>query len=203
MKHVMTATTSHRKRNRGYDETHRALIATAVRLISEKGTDALSIAALARATGINRTTVYYHFAAREELLAAVRHWSSEQLTVAFSGTAPQEERIDHISRFVLENPELIKLWIEDFVSGADIRESYPQWDALVAGVARSSGEADIDAEIFCTLLITGAVIGPRIFRNAVRPEASDSEITARFRKEQQRRVAQHLCQNFDTCVVKI
>ncbi len=182
----MTATTSHRKRNRGYDETHRALIETAVRLISEKGVDSLSIAALARATGINRTTVYYHFTAREELLAAVRHWSSDQLVSAFSGPAPQEERIDHISRFVLENPELIKLWIEDFVSGNDIRESYPQWDALVAGISKLTGGSGADAEVFCTLLITGAVIGPRIFRNAVRPDASDAEITARFRTEQQR-----------------
>jgi AcrR family transcriptional regulator len=182
----MTAPTSNRKPNKGYDETHRALIETAVRLISEKGAEALSIAALARATGINRTTVYYHFAAREDLLAAVRHWSSEQLTVAFNGPAPQEERIDHISRFVLENPELIKLWIEDFVSGKDIRESYPQWDALVTGIGSLIGRSGADAEIFCTLLITGAVIGPRIFRNSVCPDASDAEITARFRKEQQR-----------------
>lgn len=182
----MKATLSSRKRNRGYDDTHRALIETAVRLISEKGADALSIAALARATGIDRTTVYYHFASREELVRAVRHWSSEQLTVAFSGPASQEERIDHISRFVLENPELIKLWIEDFVSGTDIRESYPQWDALVAGIDALTGDNGTDAEIFCTILITGAVIGPRVFRNSVRPDATDDEVTTRFRKEQQR-----------------
>lgn len=38
---------------------------------------------------------------------------------------PQHERIDYITHFVLENPELIKLWIEDFVSTTDIRNSYP------------------------------------------------------------------------------
>ena len=47
------------------------MIETAVRLISETGPDALSIAALARAMGINRTTVYYHFEHREALIGAV------------------------------------------------------------------------------------------------------------------------------------
>src|ERR1700752_2067815 len=66
------------KRNKGFEETHREMIETAVRLISEKGVEALSIAALARATGVNRTTVYYHFENREALIAAVKAWSSEQ-----------------------------------------------------------------------------------------------------------------------------
>jgi AcrR family transcriptional regulator len=178
--------TESRKPNRGYDETHKALIETAVRLISEKGADALSVAALARATEINRTTVYYHFKTREDLLRAVRQWSSGQLATAFSSPASQEERIDQISRFVLENPGLMKLWIEDFVSGNDIRESYPHWDALVEGVRGLIDGSGADAEIFCTLLITGAVIGPRVYRNAVNPDASDTEITERFRLEQQR-----------------
>src|SRR5690625_6402983 len=32
------------------------------------------------------------------------------------------------SRFVLENPELIKLWIDDFIAPGDIRDRYPLWD---------------------------------------------------------------------------
>ena len=177
---------SSRKPNKGYDDTHMALIETAVRLISEKGAEALSIAALARATDINRTTVYYHFKARDDLLRAVKSWSSQQLATAFSSPASQDERIDQISRFVLENPELMKLWIDDFVSGNDIRDSYPQWDALVEGVRGLIDGSEADAEIFCTLLITGAVIGPRVYRNAVNPDATDVEITERFRVEQQR-----------------
>lgn len=178
--------TDSRKPNKGYDETHKTLIETAVRLISEKGSDALSIAALARATDINRTTVYYHFKARDDLLHAVKHWSARQLATAFSSPASQDERIDQITRFVLGNPELMKLWIEDFVSGSDIRESYPHWDALVEGVRGLIDNSSADAEIFCTLLITGAVIGPRVYRNAINPDASDDEVTERFRSEQQR-----------------
>lgn len=186
MNAIMANDQGTRRRNRGYEDTHKALIETAVRLISEQGASALSIAELARATGIDRTSVYYHFKTREELLRAVRDWSSEQLTAAFTGPGSQDERIDHITRFVLENPELIRLWTDDFLAGADIRESYPLWDSLVESIRQKVTDSEIDAEIFCTMLITGSVIGPGIFRKAVRPDASNADIIERFRREQQR-----------------
>lgn len=178
------------KRNKGFDETHHEIIEAAVRLISEKGVGALSMAAVARAVGINRTTLYYHFDDREALLRAVKLWSSEQLMKVFSLDLPQQDRIDYLSRFVLENPELIKLWIEDFISGGDIRNSYPLWDALVDGV-RSTFAAEfpdetIDAEVYCLGLVTSAVIAPRVFRNSVRPDEDIETIVRRFRSEQQR-----------------
>jgi AcrR family transcriptional regulator len=178
------------RRNKGFDDTHQEMIETAVRLISEKGTESLSIAAVARRMGINRTTVYYHFDSREALLKAVKVWSSAQLAKAVNPIAPQTERIDYIYRFVLENPELIKLWIEDFVSGGDIRNSYPAWDALVEGI-RANTAADgsheaVDAEVYCVILLTSAFIGPRVFKNSVRPDEDIDTVVRRFRKEQQR-----------------
>ncbi|WP_343887244.1 helix-turn-helix domain-containing protein [Sphingomonas oligophenolica] len=176
------------RRNRAYSVTHQELIEGAVRLISEKGVEALSVSGLARALKINRTTVYYHFASREALLEAVRLWSSEQLASAFSTDESQSERIAFIARFVIENPDLIKLWIEEFVSPGDIRDRYPRWDELVAGIAESLGER-VDAEIYCTFLLTGAIIGPRVFRQSVRPDLDEAVIVERFRIEQQRMLA--------------
>ena len=181
------------RRNRAYAATHQALIEGAVRLISDKGVEALSIAGLSRALQINRTTVYYHFASREDLLEAVGAWSSEQLALGFSPAASQRERIDFIARFVLENPDLIKLWIDDFISPGDIRERYPKWDDLVAGIAASlggvAGSPPVDAEVYCTLLLTGAIIGPRVFQASVRPDLDGDAIVERFRLEQQRMLA--------------
>ncbi len=177
------------QRNRGFKETHQQMIETAVRLISRKGLEALSVASLAREMGIDRTTVYYHFENREAMVAAVKAWSSEQLASAFRPIGSRAERIDYISRFVLENPELIKLWIEEFVSPGDIRDSYPHWDELVKGVEASFAAAhggDADAEIFCIILLTSAIIGPRVFKNRVRPGASAARVMERFRKEWQR-----------------
>jgi AcrR family transcriptional regulator len=178
------------RRNRSYDETHCDMIATAVRLISEKGADGLSIAALSREMGINRTTVYYHFDSREALLHAVTSWASEQLAAGMDAGAPQPERIGGISRFVLDNPELIKLWIEGFVSGGNIRDSYSRWDELVAGIDRRLSEEfpgeEIDAEVYCVMQLAGSIIGPHVFANSVRPRASQQSIAERFLKEQQR-----------------
>lgn len=178
------------RRNKGFDETHRELIETAVRLISDKGIEALSVSALAREMGINRTTVYYHFENREALLHAVTSWASEELAKGMDFDVPIPQRVGQISRFVLENPELIKLWIDDFISGTDIRDSYTRWDALVDGVrdqlARSLPEDDVDAEVYCVMMLTAAFIGPRVYANSVDPTASTDAIVARFLKEQQR-----------------
>jgi len=166
------------------------MIETAVRLISEKGSDALSIAGLAREMDINRTTVYYHFESREALLEEVKHWSSEQLAKGFSLAAPQAERIEYLTRFVLENPELIKLWIEGLVSGQDIRDSYPLWDRLVAGIrelaAGNNAMVGLDAEVFCINLLVSAIIGPRVFRTGIHPDTDIETVVARFRAEWQR-----------------
>ena len=178
------------RRNKGYDETHRELIETAVRLTSEQGAGALSIAALARAMGINRTTVYYHFDSREALIGAMKDEATAQLAKGMDHDTSAPERSSRITRFVLENPELIKLWIDDFVSGKDIRDVYPRWDDLVAGVARRLAEEqpgeEIDAEIYCALMLAGSIIAPRVFANSVRPGLSVETTVARFLKEEQR-----------------
>jgi AcrR family transcriptional regulator len=181
---------SARRRNKSFEDSHREMIETAVRLISQKGVAAVSIAAVARTMGINRTTVYYHFESREMLLSAVQAWSSEQLAKAFKPVASQQERIDYITRFVLENPELIKLWIEDLISVGDIRTRYPHWDALVEGIrasfiAANPGET-IDAEVYCVILLTSAIIGPRVFKNSVGRKNDTETIVKRFRGERQR-----------------
>jgi AcrR family transcriptional regulator len=187
---MTSAAAGAQRRNKGFEETHQELIETSVRLISENGVEALSVSALARALGVNRTTVYYHFETREALIAAVKAWSSEQLARAFQPTAPQPERIDHITRFVLENPELIKLWIEDFLAPGDIRDRYPHWDALVEGIRRrlaaNGAEDGADAEVYCVMLLTSAFIGPRVFRNSIAPGDDTETVVRRFRQEWRR-----------------
>ncbi|MFA7587932.1 MAG: TetR/AcrR family transcriptional regulator [Novosphingobium sp.] len=178
------------RRNKGFDETHREMIETAVRLISEKGAEALSVAAIAREMGINRTTVYYHFENREALLQAVSSWATEQLATGMDVNASRPERTAHISRFVLENPELIKLWIEEFVSGKDIRASYSKWDELVEGTQgvldRNFPGQGMDAEVYCVMMLAAAIIGPRVYANSIRPGTPVDAIVERFVAEHQR-----------------
>lgn len=178
-----------RKRHRSYEESHREMIETAVRLISEHGVASLSMVAMARTMGIDRTTIYYHFKDREALISEVKVWSSAQLMRAFSFDASLEERIDYTTRYVLENPELMKLWIDDFISVSDIRNSFPLWDKMIQGFApkgQNGEQQTIDAEIYFVNLLTSAIIGPRVFKNSVCPEADTETIVRRFRIERLR-----------------
>jgi len=178
------------RRHKSFEATHREIIETAVRLISEQGVGSLSISAVARALGIDRTTVYYHFDGREALIAAVKAWSSAELAKVFNQPdATQQEKIDYTTRFVLENPELMKLWMDDFLSGVDIRQSYPFWDQLVEGVRKDAayeGHGSVDAEIYCVNLLTSSIIGPRVFRNSVAPAEDNETIVRRFGDERRR-----------------
>lgn len=173
-----------RRRNKAFDETHVALIDTAVRLVSEKGIDALSLSEVAREAGVNRTTVYYHFDSREALVSAVREWSARQLAAAFQPVSSPAERIRYITRFVLENPEVIGMWIEDFLAPGNITERYPEWTGLVEGLGAQLGArpetAAIDPEVYCALLLTWAMIGPRIYGNSVRPNLPVDELVERI-----------------------
>lgn len=178
------------RRNKSYHETHQDMIRTAAGIIAEKGIEALSIAALARAMDINRTTVYYHFDSRDKLIDEVKAWSSEQLAVAFSSGKPRQERIAHIYQFVLENPELIKLWLDDLMSVGDIRQLYPHWDELVEGIrshfATARADVPVDPEVFCVNLLISAFIGPRVFKQSVCPQADNADVIRRFEAESMR-----------------
>ncbi|NBC35311.1 TetR family transcriptional regulator [Novosphingobium sp. FSY-8] len=184
---------SDQRRNRNYAETHRILIEKAVMVITRDGVEALSVAALAREAGMNRSTVYYHFDSREALLSSVKGWSRDQLAQGFHQAIERRQKLDNVVNFVLSNPEVIKLWIDDFIAPGDIRDRYPNWDSMVAGISRAMQaifpDAEADAEVWCVMLVAAAFIGPRVFKNSVRPEESEALIAQRFAREQARLLA--------------
>lgn len=179
-----------RRRNKAFDETHTVLIETAVRLVSEKGMEALSLSQVAREAGVNRTTLYYHFDSRDALIAAVREWSARKLAAAFAPVNSPEERTRYIARFVIENPDVIALWAEDFLAPGRIVDRYPEWEGLVAGLRQQlearPETAGIDAEAYVTLMLTSAMLGPRIYRNSVRPDLPVDEAVERLTQAQVR-----------------
>ena len=185
------AGTGGQRRNRNFEDSHRLLIESAVEIMSRDGVAALSVTAVARETGINRSTVYYHFDSREALVAAVKTWASEQLMTRYLRNTDRNQRMAETLGFVLDKPEVMKLWIDDLLAPGDIRNRYPEWNSLVDSVdERLKGavqdDEDPDAEVFCVMLIVSIFIAPRIFKHSVRPELSHEAIITRFAREQHR-----------------
>lgn len=178
------------RRHRSYIDTHEEIIDAAMHIISEEGVSALSMSGLAQKLGMDRTTLYYHFKDRNALVREVQASSSARLIKAFTFEGPVEDRIDYTTRYVLENSELIKLWIDDFISVGDIRDNFPQWDAFIEAFkeAHKHDEEPPDPEVYFVNLLTSAVIGPRVFKSKVCPDADTDTIVRRFRLERMRMI---------------
>ena len=189
----MSSKNTPQRRHRSYKESHEEIIDAAMHLISEGGVGALSMSAVAQRLGMDRTTLYYHFKDRDALIAEVKISSSARLIKAFTYEGAVEERIDYTTRYVLENPELIKLWIDDFISIGDIRDNFPQWDEFIVAFKdrHEQDEDPADAEVYFVNLLTSAVIGPRVFKNKVCPDADIETVVRRFRLERMRMIRHH------------
>lgn len=173
-----------RRRNKGFEETHLVLIETAIRLVSAKGMEALSLSEVAREAGVNRTTVYYHFADREALIDAIREWSKRQFSTALVPSDTAENRSRSVIRYVLENPEVVALWTEDFLAPGRIADRYATFDSLAEDLgihfASDPRTEGFEGEVFATFMLTWSMVAPRVYRNSVRPDLSIDEAVERL-----------------------
>ena len=173
-------------RKRSYLETHRDLIVSAVKIISQHGSTGLTFALLARELNIDRTTIYYHFKSKDELLKEVRIWSANELAKGFSLVGSPQERIRYTVRYALENPELTKLWIQDLMDPSiDIQQIYPMWDDVVSGIA-AQAEAQmprVRAEIFFLNMLVASVLSPTTFSQKLARGETADEVVNLFENE--------------------
>lgn len=173
-----------RQRNRNYEDTHQLLIEKAGELILESGADGVSVSALARVTGINRSTIYYHFDTREALMDAAQKQSREQLAKGADGSVSRWVGIEHISDFFRNNPEVVASWVDNYIAVGDLRARYPQWDKLLAQLgdafAELTADEPCDTEVYCALVLTSAFMVPRSFANSEHPFDSMERILERL-----------------------
>ena len=154
-----------RHRNRNYENTHRFLIERAAELIAKSGADGVSLCALARVTGINRSTVYYHFETREALMTEAQQWSSKQTAASDNAEVSRWQSIDEVAKLFQSDPEVISSWIDNYMVGGAIRQRYPQWDRLVAQIGAAFAELDshepCDPEVYSMLFLAGSNVARR------------------------------------------
>jgi AcrR family transcriptional regulator len=95
-------------RNARSRRTRVALLAAARSLLEERGSESLTMAAVAERAGVSRRAVYLHFASRAELLTELFHYVSEAEGLAASlqpvweapdAAAALDEWAGHLARF--------------------------------------------------------------------------------------------------------
>jgi TetR/AcrR family transcriptional regulator len=116
-------------------DTKQKILLAARNEFSRKGFDGARVDAIARAAGINKAMIYYHFTSKERLYQAVLAELFEKVSsfVArlLGEDLPAEKRFEELARFyvdVFENaPEFPPLILREMASGGErIREMFSQ-----------------------------------------------------------------------------
>jgi AcrR family transcriptional regulator len=130
-----------------------ALIASALQILAKHGPQALTLRAIADRAGVTHTAVYWHFANKEALFAAVAAEGfralGQRITASIHEDADIDEKVRQVGRayvgFALENPVQYRLMHGPELSD---RKAYPELDEarsavylLVRGIVER-GQAD-------------------------------------------------------------
>ena len=128
----LTGTSPEEKTPYHHGQLRDALIAAALDLLKEKGVDALSLRALAKATRVSQAAPYSHFEDKDHLLAAVAETGFQRLALQMAQDAtgqhtpgPSAEAV----RFLVEERDVLGFGSEaigtDAGQGYHLRPPYP------------------------------------------------------------------------------
>lgn len=185
----MTADTSQRALRSDAQASRAALLAAAKELVAEDGLDALTVVAVAKRAGLNRSTAYQHFRQREELVDAVGVQFARELRALFSEPRELGEQIDFFTQHFRENPDIARIWMFHLLRD-DETVGKPGWDEYVSALARlgksSHGQDGIDAEMLCVIGMTSALVWSLMVRQRTETEEQARRETTRFARELKR-----------------
>jgi len=195
---MFTLSTPPEERSYHHGDLRRALVSSALEILSEHGVAGLSLRAVARRAKVSAMAPYRHFADKEALLAAVAEHGFRQLTIRFSAaaTAAPDPRaaLDALGVayvvFACDEPSLFKLMfgpaIEEKPAHPGLNEAgCACFDALRQAVKAArffDGDRQLrDVSLACWSLVHGLasliVDGRLAEENAGTPEAMATRLT--------------------------
>ncbi len=165
------------------------LLAAAKELVAEEGLDVLTVVAVARRAGLNRSTAYQHFPQREQLVDAVGAQFARELRDLFSEPRELGEQIDFFTHHFREHPDIARIWMFHLLRD-DEAISKPGWDQYVAALERLAdsrrSQEGIDAEMLCVIGMTSALVWSLMVRQRAKSERKARTETDRFARELKR-----------------
>lgn len=167
-------------------QQNRATLLEAARdLVSESGPEALTVSAVARRAGLNRSTAYQHFRDRQELVEAVGNGFARDLHRMFSEPREFGAQVDFFVDTFQEQPDIARIWLFRLLSGENVGGR--GWKGYVAAferLAKSPRSQDgIDAEMLATIAMTSAMVWSLMSRARGGSPRSQRSETSRFARE--------------------
>lgn len=185
----MSAQTSEKPLRSDALASRASLLAAAKELVAEDGLDALTVVAVAKRAGLNRSTAYQHFRQRDDLVNAVGAQFARELRELFSQPRELGAQIDFFSHHFRENPDIARIWMFHLLRDAET-VSKPGWDEYVAALDRLAksprGQDGIDAEMLCVIGMTSALVWSLMVRQRTTNEDEARTETTRFARELKR-----------------
>jgi AcrR family transcriptional regulator len=186
----MTELARRTDRSSNFADTLSEMILTALRLTAERQGQIPSIAVVAHAMKMNRTTAYYYFQSPESLRAAIKAWTVDRLIECLALPDLDPGCMGSLIRFVLEQPYAVNLLQDDLVAPAKAGEGFARWDELVEAMQEALRAAYpgaiVDAEVHVAWMLAGAFNGPRMLQRQSNQDVSPARIVERFRSEERR-----------------
>jgi AcrR family transcriptional regulator len=177
-------------RSSSFADTMTEMVVTAFQLVARQGGRLPTIAVLAHAMRMNRTNAYYYLSSQSALLMAMNAWTVGRLIECLTLPALAPECVGGFVGFVLEQPDAIRLLLQDLLAPAGVRDDLLLWPQLVDAMRQALAMAypgqSADAEVHVAWLLAGAVTGPRLLQIHSLRDKTRHRIVERFSAEAHR-----------------
>jgi AcrR family transcriptional regulator len=165
-----------------------ALLSAARELVAERGPEALTVVAVAKRAGLNRSTAYQHFRSREQLIRAVGAGFAREVSQMFREPRPLGEQVDFFVKHFLDHPDIARIWMFQLLNGnGDIGSGWDDFVAALERLAHSDRSQDgIDAEMLGVISMTSALVWSTMARQRSQDESEVQALGSRFARELKR-----------------
>ncbi|MBW1885432.1 MAG: TetR/AcrR family transcriptional regulator [Deltaproteobacteria bacterium] len=160
-------------------QSRATLLSAARELFAERGPEALTVAAVAKRAGLNRSTTYQHFRNRGELLKAVGADFASEIRDLLREPRPIGEQIDFFVHYFHERPDIARLWMFDLLAENNQAGGWSDYVGSLERLAQRPRSQDgVDAEMLGVIGMTSALVWSLMAR-----QRSGDEETARAETE--------------------
>ena len=162
------------------------LLKAAKQLIGERGIDALTVVAVAKQAGLNRSTAYQHFASRNDLLEAVMTSFSREFREVFAESRSLSEQFDFFVDHFHRHPDIARIWVHQILQGVGDPETDFNTGATERLAEGHRSQDNIDAEMLSIISTTSTILWSLMVHHRTKSEAEALRESKRFTRELKR-----------------